>query len=83
MTAQLHILAWLIVSGSVPPSPSCPHSSILTELPLFYPSFECVVLNRKIPNVGVVERVAAAVAAMWHSVSVCEYEGHQHLELCD
>jgi hypothetical protein len=36
-------------------------------------------LNPKIPDVGVGEKLAAAVAAMQRSVSVCECEGHQHL----
>jgi hypothetical protein len=33
--------------------------------------------NRKFPNVGFGERLAAAAAAMQHSVSVFECEGHQ------
>jgi hypothetical protein len=37
---------------------------------LFYPSFQCYILNPKIPNVGVDEKLAAALAAMQHSVSV-------------
>jgi hypothetical protein len=40
-------------------------------------------LNPKFPDVGVGERLAAAVAAMQHSVSVCECEEHQHWELCE
>jgi hypothetical protein len=70
-------LARLIISGSVPPPPYCPHSCVVTELPFFNPSYKCVVLNPNIPNVGVVERLAAAVAAMQHSVIVYECEGHQ------
>jgi hypothetical protein len=42
-----------------------------------------VTFNSKIPDFGVGERLAAGVAAMQRSVSVCEWEGHQHWELCE
>jgi len=39
------------------------------------------VLNPKIPNFGVGERLAAGLAATQHSLSVCQCEGHQFWEL--
>jgi hypothetical protein len=82
MTDQLHILGRIIINVSIPLPSYCPQSCTITEL-FFYPSFQCDVLNPKITDVGVGERLAAAVAAMQRSVRVCEWEGHQHWELCE
>ena len=66
---QLHILVRIIISGSVALSQF--HTFTVTEMCLFLPTYSLPRVESKIPKDGIYERLAAGVAAMQHSLSVC------------